>query len=161
MDYGEAGPRATDVCVYILFLDHLTEQTHAHSRTHRHADPHTYTHTNARARATCSHMLSKPGEIGGIRTDSYAKQEFARASRTFRCPQCGASHSKLLKRNALGDISEQARFFASSEGEGRSRMPATAELSTGAHLNLVRTNSGAVLWVTLVLVILLQLFLAR
>ena len=41
------------------------------------------------------HMISQPNEIGGILTSSEAQKTFARSSKQWRCPTCGASHPFL------------------------------------------------------------------
>ena len=41
------------------------------------------------------HMISQPNEIGGILTSSETQKAFARSSKQWSCPICGASHSFL------------------------------------------------------------------
>ena len=41
------------------------------------------------------HMITQPNEIGGILTSSETQKAFARSSKQWSCPICGASHSFL------------------------------------------------------------------
>jgi len=40
-------------------------------------------------------MTTQPGEIGSVHSDSSTQQLFAKLSRTWKCPECGADHRFL------------------------------------------------------------------